>query len=113
MNDTTVERNFGQQRIDTIMLRWGLDNHDLVVAAEAEFEQLTHKQVQRARIGRRLTLSMMQKIARILNAAILARMDDEAAENYTPYMHRDLFSYAKSFDADWADPNAALYPDEQ
>lgn len=107
--NATEEHNFGRQRIDDIMQRWQLENHDLVVAALPE--QLTHKQVQRARIGRRLTLSMMQKVTRILNEAVLARLEAEAAESYRPYMHRDLFSYAKNFDEQWIDPNAALYPD--
>lgn len=102
------ELNFGRQRIDEIMQRWQLENHDLVVAALPE--QLTHKQVQRARMGRRLTLGMMQKVTRILNEAALSRLDAEVAEGYRPYMHRDLFSYAKGYDAQWADPNAALYP---
>ena len=39
------ERNHGTQRIDAIMLAWGLDNHDLVTVS---LEQLTHKQVQKA-----------------------------------------------------------------
>lgn len=103
------ELNFGRQRVDEIMQAWGLDNHAMVLAAVPE--QLTHKQVQRARTGRKLTLSMMQKIARVLNEAVLARLEDEeAAEAFQPYTHRDLFSYAKNYDAEWADPNAALYP---
>lgn len=102
------ERNFGPQRVADIMDAWGLSNHDMVLAAD--WEQLTHKQVQRARTGRRLTLAMMQKVARVLSAAALARLDDEAAESFTPYMHRDLFSYAKGYTADWQDPNRALYP---
>lgn len=102
------EHNFGLQRIDAILRGWQLDNHDLVVAALPE--QLTHKQVQRARMGRRLTLSMMQKIARILNEAVLSRLDAEDAEGFQPYMHRDLFSYAKNYDEQWEDPNAKLYP---
>ena len=104
------ERNFGPQRIGAVMDAWGLTNHDMVLAAD--WEQLTHKQVQRARTGRRLTLAMMQKIARVLNAAVLARLDAEAAESFTPYMHRELFSYAKGSPATWQDPNAALYPKE-
>lgn len=102
-------RDFGPQRIESLMQAWGLTNHDLVLAAVPE--QLTHKQVQRARAGRKLTLAMMQKITRVLNEAVLTtRLSAEAAESYTPYMHRDLFSYAKGYAADWADPNAALYP---
>lgn len=104
------EHNFGKQRIDAVMQSWGLDNHDMVLAAVPE--QLTHKQVQRARQGRRLTLAMMQKVTRILNAAVVSRLDQEAAESYCPYLHRDLFSYAKGYAPEWEDPNAPLYPHE-
>lgn len=101
------ERNHGTQRIDAIMLAWGLDNHDLVTVS---LEQLTHKQVQKARAGRQLTLKMMQKVARALNVAIWNRLDDEQRESYYEYIHRDLFSYAKGYSPDWADPNAQLVP---
>lgn len=108
MNENTEGRDYGTQRVDAIMQAWGLTNHDMVLAAVPE--QLTHKQVQRARNGRRLTLAMMQKITRVLNDAVLSRLDEEAAEAYTPYMHRELFSYAKGYAEQWADPNAELYP---
>lgn len=108
MKEETEELEHGLQRVDAIMQAWGFTNHDLVLAAAPE--QLTHKQVQRARSGRRLTLSMMQKVTRILNAAIVERLEDDEMERFVPYMHRDLFSYAKGFAADWADPNCSLYP---
>lgn len=103
------ERNHGLQRIDAIMLAWGLDNHDLV---DVSLEQLTHKQVQKARAGRQLTLKMMQKVARALNVAIWNRLSEEDREMYYEYIHRDLFSYAKGYDPEWADPNAALVPQD-
>ncbi len=103
------ERNHGTQRIDAIMQLWGLGNHDLV---DASIEQLTHKQVQKARQGRQLTLSMMQKVARALNVAIWNRLPAESRELYYEYIHRDLFSYAKGYAPDWADPNTALCPKE-
>lgn len=99
------ERNHGPQRIDDIMQNWGLDNHDLVTAS---IEQLTHKQVQKARAGRQLTLKMMQKVARSLNIAIWNSLSDEEKEVYYEYIHRDLFTYAKGFDPQWQDPNAPL-----
>lgn len=105
------QHNFGSQRFGDIMQRWGLDNHALVVAAAPE--QLTHKQVQRARIGRKLTLAMMMKVVRILNSAILQSLNREQAESFHPYIHRELFSYAKDYPEAWEDPNAALYPDEK
>ena len=94
------ELNHGTQRIDAIMQRWGLDNHDLV--------NVSIKQVQKARAGRQLTLKMMQKVARALNVAIWNRLDAERKEAYYEYIHRDLFTYAKGYDADWADPNDSL-----
>ena len=101
MNELS-ELNHGTQRIDSIMQYWGLDNHDLVSVST---EQLTHKQVQKARQGRELTLKMMQKVARALNVAIWYKLDDEARETYYEYIHRDLFTYAKGFDPAWQDPN--------
>ena len=89
------ERNHGLQRIDAIMQAWGLDNHDLV---DVSLEQLTHKQV--------------QKVARALNVAIWNRLSEEDREQYYEYIHRDLFSYAKGYDPEWADPNAALVPQD-
>ncbi|MGN1309763.1 MAG: hypothetical protein ACI4XO_07975 [Akkermansia sp.] len=99
------ELNYGPQRIDAIMQRWGLENHDLV---EVSPEQLTHKQVQKARAGRKLTLKLMQKVARALNVAIWERLPIEEREVYYEYIHRDLFSYAKGYDPDWSDPNEAV-----
>lgn len=101
------ELNHGLQRIDALMNSWGLDNHDLV---RASLEQLTHKQVQKARQGRQLTFKMMQKVARALNVAIWEKLPDDAKEQYYEYIHRDLFSYAKGYDPQWEDPNRALFP---
>lgn len=101
------ERNHGTQRIDDIMRLWGLENHDLV---DVSIEQLTHKQVQKARQGRQLTLKMMQKVARALNVAIWNRLAPEQRESYYEYWHFDLFSYAKGYKPDWQDPNTALAP---
>lgn len=50
---TATGRNHGEQPLDELMKRWHLTNHDLV---EISPEQLTHKQVQKARQGRQLTL---------------------------------------------------------
>jgi len=84
------------------MEAWGLSNHDLV---DASPEQLTHKQVQRARKGRRLTLAMMMKVTRALNIAIWYRLEKEEREDYFEYFHKHLFNYAKGYDADFEDPN--------
>lgn len=71
---------FGPQPLDQILEARGLTNSDLV---RVSGEQLTHKQVQKARTGRRVTPHMQAKIARALNAAA-------GTEEYTP---RSLFNY--------------------
>lgn len=96
------ERDFGPQPLIAVMERWGLESHDLVDASD---EQLTHKQVQRARSGRKLTLKMTMKVARTLNLAIWKRLDAPKREKFVEYLHRDLFSYSKGFDPEKADPN--------
>ncbi|MFT4177518.1 MAG: hypothetical protein QM627_12810 [Luteolibacter sp.] len=105
-----LTRNHGTQPLDGLMSRWNLTNHELV---EVSTEQLNHKQVQKARKGRQLTLSMMQKVQRTLNVAIWQlRLTKEQRELFTEYPHRQLFSYAKGYDADWQDPNEPLMPQE-
>ena len=103
MHDAT--RDHGPQPLDNLMTRWGLTNHQLV---DASAEQLNHKQVQRARNGRQLTLHLMQKLMRSLNDAVLARLPKEERANFVPYSHKHLFTYAKGHDAAWTDPNAPL-----
>jgi hypothetical protein len=105
MQDTT--RDHGIQPLDGLMTRWGITNHELV---ESSVEQLNHKQVQRARKGRQLTLHLMQKVARTLNEAIVTRLAKEERPNFSPYLHKHLFNYAKGHDPAWADPNEALLP---
>lgn len=102
MNET---RNKGDQPVAELMVAWSLESHDLVDASE---EQLTHKQVQRARKGRMLTLTMMQKLARALNIAVWYRLTKEEREDYFEYLHRHLFNYAKGYDPDFANPNGKL-----
>ncbi|MBT8036970.1 MAG: hypothetical protein KJO21_05450 [Verrucomicrobiae bacterium] len=99
------QRDLGVQPLDRMMDEWGISNHDMV---EVSTEQLTHKQVQRARIGRRLTLKMMQKVTRALNITIWYRLNDEEKEAFDEYFHKRLFNYAKGFDADWTDPNIEI-----
>lgn len=99
------ERDLGIQPLDFLMEAWGLTNTDLV---ESSPEQLTHKQVRRARSGRQLTLKMMMKINRTFNVAIWSRLDDDQKERFIEYGHRDLFSYAKGHESGSTDPNTAL-----
>ncbi len=105
MQDAT--RDHGVQPLDELMSRWGITNHQLV---DTSVEQLNHKQVQRARKGRQLTLHLMQKVTRTLNDAVLAKLPKEERANFKPYGHKHLFNYAKGHDPAWADPNEALMP---
>lgn len=57
MHDDT--RDHGPQPLDGLMTRWGLTNHQLV---QSSIEQLNHKQVQKARKGRQLSLHLMLKL---------------------------------------------------
>jgi hypothetical protein len=106
MHDAT--RDHGPQPLDGLMTRWGITNHQLV---EESIEQLNHKQVQRARKGRQLTLHLMQKVTRTLNDAILSRLPKGERANFSPYSHKHLFNYAKGHDTSWTDPNEALKPE--
>lgn len=60
-----INMNVGTQPLDAIMTEKGLSNHDLVAVAPPGF--ITHKQVQKGRKGRRLTMHMQQKILDTLN----------------------------------------------
>ena len=99
------ERDHGEQPVERLMEQWGLGNHDLV---DASTEQLSHKQVQKARKGRQLTLHLMQKVMRGLNIAIWFRLPGDEREDYFEYQHKHLFSYAKGYEAEWQDPNGQL-----
>lgn len=99
------ERDLGTQPLDAMMDAWAITNNQLV---DVSTEQLTHKQIQRARNGRRLTLKMMQKVNRAFNVTIWYKLNDEQKEAYFEYMHKHLFNYAKGYDADFVDPNEAI-----
>jgi hypothetical protein len=72
--------DLGVQPLDALMTKLGITNHALVAAST---EQLSHKMVQKARKGRRLTPKAKTKI---LNALHQLLPDQKFA-------HRDLFSY--------------------
>lgn len=80
------ERNLGPQPLDTQMTTHGLDNHQIVAASA---EPLTHKAVQRARKGRRMTPHMKVRIATALNRALTAKGTPPEQELFA----RDLFTY--------------------
>lgn len=63
----TLERNLGVQPLDAILQELSVGNHDLVAKCG---EGLTHKAVQRARKGRRLTPRMKVRITETLNALL-------------------------------------------
>ena len=104
-NTESESRDLGIQPLDQMMEAWGIGNHDMV---EVSTEQLTHKQVQKARSGRRLTLKMMQKVTRAFNVTIWFRLNDEQKEAFDEYLHKRLFNYAKGFDNAFEDPNGEL-----
>ena len=99
------ERDLGPQPLEEILKGWGLSHHELV---EMSPEQLTHKQVQRASAGRKLTLKMKQKLARTLNFAVWGRLTNEEREQYVEYFPKHLFNYNKGYED--GDPNVAMYP---
>lgn len=100
-------RDHGPQPLDGLMDRWNLTNHELV---EVSTEQLNHKQVQKARKGRQLTLHLMQKLTRAVNETVVVKLPKEQKNVFVPYLHKHLFSYAKGYDAAFVDPNVALLP---
>ena len=59
-----LERDLGEQPIAQLLVTLGISAHDLVAASS---EQLTHKMVQRACKGRRLTPNVQLKIRNALN----------------------------------------------
>jgi hypothetical protein len=63
--------NAGVQPIDAFMDARGFKNHDLV-AAGAAFN-LTHKEVAKARKGRRLTAGTQRRVRLALNACLESR----------------------------------------
>jgi hypothetical protein len=80
MGEAMEESDLGIQPLDALMIKHGLTNHALVAVST---EQLSHKVVQKARKGRRLTPKAKTKI---LNALHLALPE-------LKFAHRDLFNY--------------------
>ena len=77
-----IERNLGPQPVGNLLTKHRLSAHDLVTAST---EQITHKMVNRAIRGRRLTPNVMAKIRNALNRAADAS-----------YTLADLFTYART-----------------
>jgi len=79
-----VQSEIQPQPLDEIMEILLLKNDDLVKASS---EQLTHKQVQKARKGKHITSNIKGKIVRALNEH-LSRAD---VDNDKTYFQKDLF----------------------
>jgi len=62
--EDSLTKDLGPQPLDAILDGIGLSNHRLVALST---EQLTHKQVQKARKGRRISVNIQRKILRALN----------------------------------------------
>jgi hypothetical protein len=89
MNDDTpepIERNLGLQPLDAILTEHSLGNHDIVTACD---EPLTHKAVQRARKGRRITKHMQRRITAAVNKAVT--LQGKTLEREWPVS--ELFTY--------------------
>jgi hypothetical protein len=76
-----LERDLGPQPLADLLTEHDLSQRDLVAAST---EQITHKMVNRAVRGRRLTPHVMLKICNALNRA--------SGKSYTV---ADLFTYAR------------------
>lgn len=86
MGQDEIERNLGVQPLDGIMAEHELGNHDIVAASA---EPMTHKAVQRARKGRRLTKHMKQRMVDALNKAV--KLQGKEVEQ--AWVVKDLFTY--------------------
>ncbi len=83
------QRQMGAQPLDALMLQWGLNNHSLVAAS---LHPLTHKAVQRARRGRRVTRRLQLRLLEAYNRALTAA--GEATREAVPAQRlADLFTY--------------------
>lgn len=74
----------GPQPLDAVLTELAVSNHDLVAACS---EPLTHKAVQRARKGRRLTPRMKVRITEALNGLLRDRALDRQ------FALKQLFTY--------------------
>jgi len=101
--EDSLTRDLGPQPLDAILDEIGLNNHQLVALST---EQLTHKQVQKARKGKRISVNIQRKVLRALNARPVppapapAPPDGESESEDTPaapekksYELKELFTY--------------------
>ncbi len=85
INPKDLPMELGVQPIDALMEEYTLKNNDLVSAST---EQLSHKIVNKARKGRKITKRLQRKVMDAFNAACHARFDD-----YTPLEKESFFNY--------------------
>ena len=81
MKNDEEKRDLGVQPLDKFLTELGFGNSDLVAAST---EQLTHKQVQKSRKGRRVTPNIQSKVLNAVNAL---------AGGEKNYKMGDLFNY--------------------
>lgn len=78
------ERNLGTQPLDALMLEREIGNHAVVAATK---EPLTHKAVQRARKGRKLTKHTQRRVVDAFNALVKANGEERV------FKLEELFNY--------------------
>ncbi len=76
-----IEMNVGVQLLDAIMTEKEIKNTDLVKVSPPGF--ITHKQIQKGRKGRRLSMHMQDKVLDALNAFVAPKS----------YEFKELFNY--------------------
>jgi hypothetical protein len=76
------EMDVGVQPLDAVLNELELKNPDVVSISS---EHLTHKQMQKARSGRRVSRNIQMKILRAINAVL--------EEGEKPYGLKHLFNY--------------------
>lgn len=79
-----IQREFGPQPLDDWMEQLDLTNRDLVFAS---VEQLTHKQVQKARKGRRISANLKNKIKNALERRLQGSQEERT------FRMDELFNY--------------------
>ena len=92
--EESLQRDLGTQPLDTLLDEMGLNNHELVSFST---DQLTHKQVQKARKGRRVTVKILTALNLSLSrkAPEVSDAEEGADEVVVPkrYVLTDLFNY--------------------
>jgi hypothetical protein len=79
-----IVRDFGVQPIDAVMTEHGLKNHDVM---QMNRGGLTHKNIAKARKGRRLTPKIKVRVTEALNAVLKQRGVEKQ------FVPKDLFNY--------------------